>query len=169
MSDEDILVPSSEPTKSRLPLYATIGAGVLGIFWLTRKKKKDDDDSEKKEKTPTAKANQVMFSKDFSTYEVGDLWYEKTLEPYLLEAVEDDLLATPEWKEKGPIGWGMTDEALFHHMNHTRQKVLSGFYATHYAHTPKEKRVIAKLPDTDAVEDFFHRVDDLARNFQENY
>ncbi len=172
MSDEEskiLLAPSGEK-ESKWPLYAGIAAAAAGVFLLTRKKK--DDDGEKKTKNkelPQAKANAVKFTSDFSDYEVGEVWQTSKLDPYLEEAVEDTLLATPEWKDKGPIGWGMTDESLMHSMNLTRKKVLSGFYATHVVVTPKGNRFMSQLPNTPAVEDFFVKVDDLTRRFQENY
>ena len=172
MSDEEpqMLLDPSGKKESKWPLYAGIAAAAAGVFFLTRKKKDDDDDEKKKGKElPEAKANAVKFTSDFSDYEVGETWQSTQLDPYLEEAVEDDLLATPEWKDKGPIGWGMTDESLLHYMNHTRQKVLSGFYATHAVVTPKGNRFMSQMPTTPAVEDFFSKIDDLTRKFQEDY
>lgn len=174
MSDQEpqTLLTSSGEKESKWPLYAGLAAAAAGVFYLTRKKKKDDDDDGKKKKgkaLPEGKADTVRFSNDFSDYEVGETWQSTQLDPYLEEAVEDTLLATPEWKDKGPIGWGMTDESLMHSMNSTRKKVLSGFYSTHTVVTSSGKRFMSQLPSTPAAEDFFSKVDDLTRKFQENY
>jgi len=177
MEDEapDLLLHGSydsEGDSSAILLGALAAAGI-GLLLYSRKKDKGEEGPKKKKRAgkelPQAQDNQVVFNAEASAYEVGASWMATTLEPYLEEKIEEMLLATPEWKTKGPIGWGMTDASLKASMDATRTKVLMAFYISTFVAVGAKQKTIAALPDTEAVRHFKSRVENHTRSFQEEY
>jgi LPXTG-motif cell wall-anchored protein len=154
-------------------LAGVLTAAGIGLIYLSKKKKDEKQEGKKEKKEskelPEAEANQVVFSADASQYKVGPSWTTMTLEPYLEEKVEETILATPEWKEKGAIGWGMTKESLEASMDSTREKVLSAFSILTFVKVGKGQKTIAVLPDTQAVRNFKSMLRAHTKKFQEEY
>lgn len=181
MSDEDeapsLLLHGSADTgddTNVILLGALAAAGVGFLLWKKKKKEEEDESPKKKKKSaakelPTPEANQVIFNADMSAYEIGPSWFVTVLEPYLEEKVEEMILATPEWKTKGPIGWGMTEASLAASINASRQKVLSAFHIITFVRVGTSQKTIAALPDTEAVRQFKSVIDSYTKNFQEEY
>lgn len=171
--DVDLLLRGSPDSSgdTNLLIFGALVAGGIGLLLYNKKKKKEEDDSSKEEskELPEAKSNQVVFSKDYSAYEVGDSWIESTLDPYLEDMVESSTLATLEWKTKGPIGWAVNDENIETIMEGTRNKVLKAFYISHFVSVEDSQKTIAALPDTEAVNHFKSALDAHTRKFQESY
>lgn len=153
-------------------LFGALLAGGIGLLMYNKKKKKEEkkgDSEEESKELPEAKANQVVFSKDYTAYEVGSSWIESTLDPYLEEMIENTTLATLEWKTKGPLGWVVTDENIETVMSQTRKKVLDAFYIANFVSVGESQKTIAALPNTQAVQHFKGVLDAHTRKFQESY
>lgn len=178
MSDKDEpgLLLSGSPVKddSNMMLFGALAAVGVGLLIYSKKKKdekeelKSEKDSDSKE-LPSAKANQVAFSSDLSSYEIGSSWLDNTLDPYLEEMVESVTLATPEWKTKGPLGWVVTDENIDTMMKETREKVLGAFFISHFVTVNNAQKTIASLENTQAVQHFKSLLDAHTKEFQEEY
>lgn len=170
----DILLHGSDSDggiDSNTLLVGALAAAGVGLLYLSKKKKdeKEEGKGKKSKELPEAGSNQVVFNADASAYEVGATWITKTLEPYLEEKVEETILATPEWREKGAIGWGMTEESLAASMDSTREKVLSAFAILTFVKIGKGQKTIAALPDTQAVRHFWGLLRAQTKRFQEEY
>ena len=173
--DPDLLLHGSETgVDSNALLLGVLAAAGVGLIYLSKKKKEEKKEGKtgKKESSkglPEAEANQVVFNADASAYEAGTSWLTMTLDPYLEEKVEEIILATPEWKTKGPLGWVMTGEALEKAMSDTRKKVLSTFAILTFVKVGKGQKTIAALPDTEAVRNFWNVIRAHTKKFQEEY
>lgn len=179
MADEDepdLLLHGSADSGSdtNMLLIGALAAAGVGLLLYNRKKKKEEDEEKKSskessKKLPEAGANQVVFAQDFSDYEIGSAWFESTLDPYLEDMIENSTLATPEWKEKGPLGWAVTDENIETMMNETRNKVLGAFNISHFVSVGESQKTIAALPDNKVTRHFKGMIDAHTREFQEAY
>ena len=168
----DLLLHGSETGgDSSYLLAGVLAAAGVGLIYLSKKKKEEKKEGKSKasKELPEVEANQVIFNADASAYESGSSWLTMTLDPYLEEKVEEIILATPEWKTKGPLGWVMTGEALEKAMSETREKVLSTFAILTFVKVGKGQKTIAALPDTKAVRNFWSAIRAHTKKFQEEY
>ena len=154
-------------------ILGVLAAAGVGLVYLSKKKKEEKGEGKAEKKAdkelPSAEANQVVFNPDATAFEAGTSWLAMTLEPHLEEKIEEVILATPEWKTKGPLGWVMNDETLAASMKSTRKKVLDAFYISTFVKVGTSQKTIAALPDNEAVNHFKSMVDGYTKKFQEEY
>ena len=167
MSDEQSEAPSLllEPEKKSLDSYIlpaalALGAAALIVTTMRKKEKKTKSSSSK---NLTAGANEVVFSSDFKSYEIGEDYEQLTLEPYLAEQAEQGDF----YMGGGP---GIIESVEKELMKKARAEVLSAFKATHQVKVGKSLMAISGLPkDRKSVQDFNAWLVDRVRVFQEEY
>jgi hypothetical protein len=155
-SGSDLLVPG------------LIGVAAIGLLYFayTKNKKKT---APKQDEKPSAPVDAISFSKQYVTYTYDPGWLSNVFEPYLLYQYEEGVLFT----RSKATGSDFYDAVWTVKLDETRKKVLNAFRDTHTAITHDGVKsfatIVAANPKAPAVVKFNKWIDDLAKQFQEEY
>lgn len=145
---------------------AAAGGLALKILWgkrkkkeLVRKKEPEDDDA-RGVKSFTAGEQEIVFSKDLSSFLVGKKYSEHHIEPYLAELAEAGLLLTLD-REPQPSR---------KELSVSRERAAVAFHANAVVRCGKEEKKVKDFPkESPCVLEFGSWIREEIFSFQKNY